>query len=154
METLGSYLAEDHDRCDALFREAHHAVLGADWNEAARAMGAFQHALERHLIMEERIVYPAFERALGHAMAPTAAMRAEHLRIRGMTQRMADSVRERDRGAFVKHAEVLLLVMYQHGEKEEGVLYPMIERVLAHSCRDLVSAMRAFGTYDVCASAA
>ena len=37
-------------------------------------------------------------------------------------------------------------------EKEEGVLYPMIERVLARSSADLVGAMQAFGAYDVCAA--
>lgn len=148
MDTLQSYLTEDHTRCDALFRRAQRAVASARWNEAKQDMTAFQYALERHLLLEERIVFPAFERAIGSAVAPTAAMRSEHLRIRAVAQRLADSVAQRDTGAFVNHADALLLVLHQHSEKEEGVLYPMIERVLAHSSHKLLDAMRNFGALD------
>lgn len=154
MDTLGGYLTQDHARCDALFRQARHAVGGAHWRQARLDVAAFQFALERHLLIEERIVFPAFERAIGGAVAPTAAMRAEHLRIRAVAQRLCNAVGARDAQAFIKHAEALLLVLHQHSEKEEGVLFPMIERVLARSCQDLLGAMRAFGAWDECASAA
>ena len=154
METLGSYLTDDHGRCDALLRNAEHAVGTASWQQAWRDVRAFQHALERHLMIEERIIFPAFEAALGRGVSPTAAMRAEHLRIRALAQRMADAV-EGQRGAdFLKHAEALLLTMHQHSETEEGVLYPMIERVLGPRCAQLLDAARAFGTWDDRASAA
>jgi hemerythrin-like domain-containing protein len=57
-------------------------------------------------------------------------------------------IEAQDIPAFYNHADAFLLVMHQHSEKEEGVLYPRIERVLAHSCHDLVKAMRAFGVHD------
>ena len=154
MDTIGSYLALDHARCDALFRAALQSVRSARWRQAGLDMAAFQHALERHLLVEERILFPAFERALGHAVSPTAAMRAEHLRIRAVAQRLNDTASSGDMNAFFKHAEALLLVLHQHDEKEEGVLYPMIERVLAYNSASLLEAMRAFGTHDACASAA
>ncbi|MES2319337.1 MAG: hemerythrin domain-containing protein [Pseudomonadota bacterium] len=154
MESIGSYLEQDHARCDELLREAQQSVRGASWRQARLDMAAFQHALERHLLIEERILFPAFERALGRAVSPTAAMRGEHLRIRAVAQRLSDTVAAHDMGAFVNHAEALLLLLHQHSEKEEGVLYPMIERVLVRSSAELVGAMQAFGTYAVCASAA
>ena len=152
MDTIGSYLEQDHARCDALLLQAQQSVRGASWRQARLDIATFQHALERHLLIEERILYPAFERALGHAVSPTAAMRAEHLRIRAVAQRLSDTVGAGDMEAFVTHADVLLLVLHQHSEKEEGVLYPMIERVLARSSAELVNAMRTFGAYDVCAA--
>lgn len=152
METIGSYLEHDHARCDALLRQAQQAVRSASWRQARLDMAAFQHALERHLLVEERILYPAFERAIGKAVSPTAAMRAEHLRIRAVAQRLSDTVAARDMGGFVIHAEALLLVLHQHSEKEEGVLYPMIERVLARSSAELVGAMQAFGSYAAAAA--
>lgn len=97
-------------------------------------------------------MFPAFERAIGRAVAPTAAMRAEHLRIRAVAQRLGNAVGARDVQGFVIHAEALLLELHQHSEKEEGVLYPVIERVLADHCADLVQAMRAFRAVDACAS--
>ncbi|WP_167089073.1 hemerythrin domain-containing protein [Massilia frigida] len=154
MDTIGSYLEADHVRCDALFANARHAVRVGLWREAGRALATFRHALERHLLIEERIVFPAFENAVGTTSAPTAAMRSEHLRIRGVVQRLANALAERDTEAFLIHADTLGIVLYQHSEKEEGVLYPMIERVLAASCHRLVEAMQAFGAMDELASAA
>ncbi|NHZ65797.1 hemerythrin domain-containing protein [Massilia sp. CCM 8694] len=154
MDTIGSYLEADHVRCDALFADARRAVRKGLWREAGNCFAAFCHALERHLLIEERIVFPAFENAIGAASAPTAAMRSEHLRIRGVAQRLSNALRERDTEAFLNHADTLGIVLYQHSEKEEGVLYPMIERVLAPSCHKLVAAMQAFGAMDQMASAA
>ena len=149
MDTMSSYLTQDHARCDALFKQVQQCVRGVDWRQARLAMAAFQHALERHLLIEERILFTAFERAIGRATSPTDAMRAEHLRIRAVAQRLSDTVGAGDMGGFVKHAEALLLVLHQHSEKEENMLYPMIERVLAHGSVELVSAMQAFGACDV-----
>lgn len=154
MDTLGGYLTEDHGRCDALLRTTEYSVGGANWPQAWRDVRAFQHALERHLLIEERIIFPAFEASVGHALSPTAAMRAEHLRIRAVAQRLSDAVEAHSAADFLKHAETLLLTMHQHSEKEEGVLYPMIERVLGRRCPDLLEAARAFGTWDNRASAA
>ena len=154
MQTISSYLEQDHAHCDALLRQAQQAVRGAGWHQARLDIASFQHALERHLLIEERILYPAFERAIGRAVSPTAAMRGEHLRIRAVAQRLSDTVAARDLGGFIKHAESLLLMLHLHSEKEEGVLYPMIERVLAHRSADVTGAMQAFGTYAECASAA
>lgn len=154
MDTIGSYLEADHVRCDALFADAHQAMRRGLWREAGHALATFRHALERHLLIEERIVFPAFENAIGATSAPTASMRSEHLRIRGVVQRLANALSERDTEAFLIHADTLGIVLYQHSEKEEGVLYPMIERVLARSCNKLVAAMQAFGAMDQMASAA
>lgn len=154
MDTIGRYLEVDHAHCDALFADARRAVRKGLWREAEQAFATFCHALERHLLMEERIVFPAFENAIGAASAPTASMRSEHLRIRGMVQRLSNALRERDTEAFLIHAGTLGIVLYQHSEREEGVLYPMIERVLAPHCHKLVAAMQAFGQMDQMASAA
>lgn len=154
MQNMGRYLTQDHARCDILFRNTQQAVRGAHWVEARRAMAAFQHALERHMLIEERILYPAFERAIGRAASPTDAMRADHLRIRAMAQRLSDAVAACDMDAFISHAESLLLLQHQHSEREEGVLYPMIERVLVHNSAEVLGAMQAYGAYDTCASAA
>jgi hemerythrin-like domain-containing protein len=153
MTTMSGYLADDHRNCDALLRRAVDLVTHAQWPQACHAITAFHNALERHMMIEERILFAAFERALGHAVGPTAAMRAEHLRIRAVAQRLADSVQQSDSAVFTKHAEVLLLVLHQHDEKEEGVLYPMIERVLAQRCDEVLAAMQAFSALDACESA-
>jgi hemerythrin-like domain-containing protein len=67
------------------------------------------------------------------------------LRIRAVVQRLRNAVTEQDRDAFLNHADALLLLMHQHSEKEEGILYPMIERALGPSAQLLVTAMERFG---------
>ena len=109
MENLGTYLTDDHERCDALLRSTQQFVGAANWADARRAIGAFQYALERHFLIEERILYPAFEVALGHATSPTVQMRAEHLRIRAGAQRLTDAVDALSAQDFMKHAETFLL---------------------------------------------
>lgn len=143
MDTLSSYLMQDHERCNTLLRHTQHSVGASRWDDAKRHMAAFKYALERHLLIEERIIFTAFESALGRTVSPTGAMRAEHVRIRSVTQRLGDAVDALSTQDFIKHAEVLLLTLHQHSEKEDGILYPMIERVLARRCPDLLEAARA-----------
>ena len=154
MDTLGSYLTDDHGRCDALLRRTQQCVGAANWAAARREIAAFNDALERHLQIEEQIIFPAFEAEVGQSTAPTAAMRAEHLRIRAVAQRLGAAVDAASTHDFLTHAETLLLTMHQHSEKEEAVLFPLIERVLARRCPDLLGRARAFSACDRPASAA
>jgi iron-sulfur cluster repair protein YtfE (RIC family) len=146
MGALRDYLARDHAHCDALMRRTATCVGRRDWDPAKQAILAFQGAMEGHLLVEESVLFPAFEAAFGQPDSPTRTMRAEHLRIRAVAGRLADSVSECDADAFATHAEVLLLLLHQHAEKEEGVLYPIIERVLARRCETVLAAMQAFGS--------
>ena len=150
MGALRDYLARDHSHCDAVMRSTATCVAQRDWVAAQAAIVAFQGAMEGHLLVEENVLFPAFEATLGHGDSPTRAMRAEHLRIRAVIGRLTDSVSARDADAFATHAEVLLLALHQHAEKEEGVLYPMIERILAHRCVAVLAAMQASGNVLQC----
>ena len=148
MQTLSAYQSHDHARCDALLRQAHLAVGAGCWDDARRAMRAFQHTLERHMLIEEQIIFPAFDLALGHAESPTLGMCAEHLRIRAAAGRLADAVAAGNSDAFVKHAETLLLTLHMHSEKEDGVLYPMIDRLLTGRGPELLAAVHAFSAQE------
>jgi hemerythrin-like domain-containing protein len=154
METLTSFLEQDHAHCDALFRLTNESACLGRWPQAALEMATFADAIERHLLIEERVLFPAYEQAFRHAIAPTATMRSEHLRIRAMVQRLSDAITAKDVIAFFKHSDAFLLLMHQHSQQEEGILYPRIERVLAHLSKDLLNAMHAFGTHDESAEAA
>lgn len=145
MKTLGTFLVSDHARCDRLLQQAIASVACGDWTQAQWHAEDFAAGVEHHLLLEERVVFPAFERQFRYAVLPTVGLRSEHLRIRAVVQRLHNAVTERDRQAFVNHADALLLLMHQHSEKEEGILYPMIERALGASAQQLVTAMERFG---------
>lgn len=154
MDSIGSYLAHEHMRCAALLVPARAAARHGRWGQARCAVAEFRHALERHLLIEERITFPAYEQMLGRAIPLTAASRAAHLRIRAQVQRLADALQAGDAETFLAHADTLEAMQCQHGEEEETVLYPMIERVLARRSHDVLGAMRAFGALDALADAA
>jgi hemerythrin-like domain-containing protein len=154
METISSYLAHDHARCDALFAQAQSALEEGQWPQAARAFACFGDALERHLLVEERIVFPAYEKAIRTASVPASAMRTEHLRIRGIVQRLAYSIEKRQEGEAFDHAGTLRSVLDRHDEIEQRKLYPMVERVLAGRQEAVIASMYEFGAMDTVAKAA
>lgn len=148
MTTLTEFLVEDHACCDQLLRSAIGAAGAGQWDTVRSATLAFADSLERHLRLEERVVFPAFERRFSYAVLPTVDLRSEHLRIRAVVQRLCDAAAGADYENFLAHAGTLLLAMHQHSEKEEGMLYPMIERSMGQAAHDLVDLMRRFGMDD------
>ena len=117
MYTTSNYLTDDPARCGALLRRIQQSVGAARWPDARREVAAFQSALERHLLIEERINF--IESVLGHAQSHTAAMRAEHARIRSEAQRLGEVVAVRNAQGFAMHAETLLLAIHLHGESDD-----------------------------------
>lgn len=124
-------LGADHGRCDDEFLLAErHAAAGA-WDLAAQGLERFHRALEQHFAVEEGLVFPAFERATGNSGGPTAVMRHEHAQMRGLLADLRAALLERDGEAYAGHSETLNIMMQQHNIKEENILYPMADRVLA-----------------------
>lgn len=154
VETISSYLSNDHARCEALYGQMRLALDDGQWQQAERAFQCLRDALERHMLVEERIVFTIYEKAIHALTAPTAAMRAEHLRLRGIVQRLADVLRLRQMDAADHHANNLHAALQQHHHAEEDKLYPMIERVLVFQQKQVVTAMHQFGAMDMVAKAA
>jgi len=127
---LARYLAEDHDRCDDLFERSQKEVLERRWDQAAASFAGFRKALERHLAMEEAVLFAAVESARCGPIGPTQQMRVEHLDMRDLIDEMAEAAERRDADDFAGSAETLRVLMRQHNLKEEQVLYPMVERIL------------------------
>ena len=143
MSTIKSTLEADHARCDALFAEAESAVASGDWQQAAAALDLFDAALGRHLAMEEEVLFPAFEQATGSASGPTAVMRSEHRQLRDITVDARRALEQRASDDFFAAVETMQIMMGQHNLKEEGILYPMADRVLKASVEQLLEAMHA-----------
>lgn len=153
MESISSFLANDQARCNALFAQAQAALDDCHWPLAARAFACFGDALERHLLCEERIVFPAYEKAIRAASTPASAMRSEHLRIRGIMQRLANAVQRRVSVESIDHAATLRSVLDRHTEVEQATFYPMLERVLGERQHALIASMYEFGAIDIVARA-
>lgn len=130
MTTVNILLTADHRRADQLFDQALHAAGNSDWVLAERAFDTFVTALQRHMRVEEEVLFPAFERATGTSAGPTAVMRQEHRRMLGLLERLGEALRGRDTSALDATARSFAELMNAHSAKEENILYPMCDRAL------------------------
>ena len=142
MISFSDYLGDDHHRCDELFAAAEQAVAQQD-AQALDAHRAFIDAMERHFGIEEELLFPAFEAASGSTMGPTAVMRHEHEQMRQLFAQMEESLQAGQADDYLGASETLLILMQQHNAKEEQMLYPMSEHVLAAERDALLQQMQA-----------
>jgi iron-sulfur cluster repair protein YtfE (RIC family) len=145
METISRHMGIDHKRCDDFFAQAETAVAATLWTNAELAMSAFCEALEQHFAMEEQVLFPEFEEAVGSREGPTAVMRMEHGQMREMLATLNECIANRDADGFLGYSETLNTLMQQHNMKEEGILYPMTDRVLNGRQEAIIGAMHNVG---------
>ena len=127
-QSIRTAFAEDHDRLDGLFAE-YRATKRTDPDTARECFKQFKFGLQRHIVWEEQILFPLFERKTGILEGgPTAVMRAEHRQIGERLEAIHQNVRARDPETD-REEEALLAVLTAHNEKEENVLYPMFDRL-------------------------
>jgi iron-sulfur cluster repair protein YtfE (RIC family) len=128
---LITFFTDDHRECDELWAALEAAVTVKDEPKARALWPEFSGRLEHHLTMEETILFPAFEAATGMKGGPTAVMRGEHTQMRGVLAEMDRRVKSGDLDGLLDQGDTLLMLIQQHNAKEEGMLYPMAEQVLA-----------------------
>jgi len=143
MGMILDYLGGDHRACDDLFASAEAAVAQKNWGNARSLFDRFQAAMVHHLRMEEEVLFPAFETRTGNTMGPTYVMRTEHEQIRALLQDMARAALESDHNGYLGLSETLNMLLQQHNLKEENMLYPMSDQVLAADCEALIRNMDA-----------
>jgi len=146
MDDITTFLSADHKRCDDLFAHAETSVNQRDWSAADNLFVMFREAVEEHFAMEERVLFPAFEKQTGHSSGPTAVMRMEHSQIRDLLAEMARALEYRQQEDYLGHADTLNVMLQQHNMKEENILYPMTDNVLRDSQIEILDAMHAFHT--------
>lgn len=142
METIGEYMTWLHRECDKHFAMAETAAGNARWEQSAISFGNFCRAIEQHFVAEENWLFPAFEERAGGTAGPVVVMRSEHARMRELIGAMTAAMQAGDAAEYLGQGETLALFMQQHNIKEENVLYPMIDKVLAEDRDDMLDAVR------------
>jgi len=141
MDTVTEYMSIDHKHCDNVFAALEHSVKSGRWKAADEAFQEFINAMQIHFKMEEDVLFPAFEQATGNSAGPTAVMRGEHQELRDILDQLGDALQQRDASDFSGVADTLNIMLQQHNMKEEGILYPMADRMLAASRAVLLTEM-------------
>jgi iron-sulfur cluster repair protein YtfE (RIC family) len=127
--SITHFYENDHDRLDELFT-SFQRLKRTDFAKAAACFREFKTGLQRHIIWEEEILFPLFERKTGMtAGGPTQVMRVEHTMIKAHLEEIHALVQLRS--AETEGAERKLLeTLSSHNMKEEQILYPAIDRSL------------------------
>ena len=128
---IKEFMAHDHKDCDLLYAKAETAVSVEDWTTANQTFNEFIQAMERHLGIEEKELFPAFEEATGMTMGPTEMMRMEHDQMRVLFVEMRDALERQHSDDYLGIADTLLILMQQHNMKEEQILYNMMNQHLS-----------------------
>ena len=129
---LTAFFEQDHRDCDARWADVEELLDTQDVDAAGPAWQKFNTGMRRHIAMEEEVLFPAFESAARMAGGgPTAVMRMEHQQMRGLLDQIESAMESDDAEQAMDIGDTLLMLIQQHNIKEEGMLYPMAENMLA-----------------------
>lgn len=126
LKPITAYFESDHDRLDSLFGE-YRKKKDEDVKSAKPYFREFFKGLRRHIVWEEDVLFPFFEKATGITTGPTEVMRQEHRKIGAILDRMHEKVRAADPNTEGEEDE-LLAILAPHNEREEAILYPAIDQ--------------------------
>ena len=134
---LAEHFTADHRACDQGWAEVERAAQTPEG--AGVAFEKFDAHMRRHLGWEEEVIFPAFEEEMGMGpdMGPTAVMREEHIQMRGLLDGMYLAARDGQWERLLDQGDTLLMLIQQHNQKEEGMLYPMADHHLGHRWEEL-----------------
>lgn len=125
--TIAELFEKDHDEIDALLE----LVDFGDGAAALPRLKEFDFRLERHIVWEEDLLFPAAARAeacLAHG--PIPVMLAEHVQIRAAKSAALEKLAKGDGAGARRHVDAMLAVLQSHNMKEEQMLYPACDRMI------------------------
>jgi regulator of cell morphogenesis and NO signaling len=125
--TISAFFEKDHDEIDAI-------LAAVDFKDAAAALPKlqeFDRRLERHIVWEEDVLFPAADRAAPQlGRGPIAVMLMEHVEIRAAKVRASECLRKGDGAGAQSYIAKMLTVLSGHNMKEEQMLYPACDQAL------------------------
>ncbi|MHB8310433.1 MAG: hemerythrin domain-containing protein [Metallibacterium sp.] len=132
MESIEQIMRHDHERLDVLLETGAKAVHEGHWREAADLLQRFRHGLvDGHMVVEETLLFPAFETQPGNAEpALTAILRKGHQDLRVFIQEMAEAIAAHDDEEFAALLRTVRALLKQHDSKEESELYPHLAAIM------------------------
>ena len=136
MTTILEFMSVDHDRLDNKIRMYGKEKL-LEIERAESIFLFFKSELERHIIWEEDILFPVFERKTGiKDGGPTSVMRMEHIQIKDHLQKIQRKLRAKKIQDPCGEEVALFKLLESHNQKEENILYPGIDNLTSEQEKD------------------
>lgn len=128
MSNIGEAFAHDHRRLEQALDVSTAHFRAGRWEPAATAFAMFRRGIERHMQVEEQVLFPAVE---GEAETPlTAILRKGHRDLRVFFDELDDALQARDPEECNRIAASMQALLARHDEKEEVELYPAAQTQL------------------------
>jgi regulator of cell morphogenesis and NO signaling len=135
--TITAFYEQDHDRLDDLFK-TFQQLKRSDFAKAKEAFKEFKFGLQRHIVWEEDLLFPLWEKKTGRSEeGPTVVMRVEHRQIGQQLEAIHSKVSEQNSNSD-KEEQTLLDILGSHNRKEERALYPAIDQVASVEDRETI----------------
>jgi regulator of cell morphogenesis and NO signaling len=136
-KTIREFYEKDHDRLDELFK-TFQQLKRSDIPKAKGVFEEFKSGLERHIVWEEDLLFPLWEKKTGRSEeGPTVVMRGEHRQIKQQLNAIHGKVLQRNPDSD-QEEQALLDILGSHNRKEERALYPAIDQVASPEDRETV----------------
>jgi iron-sulfur cluster repair protein YtfE (RIC family) len=143
MEPINDYMMNDHREVDAILARSREAAGASDWAALKREGESFLARIERHIELEEDLLFPTFDRTTGMSgPGPSETMRSEHAEMQPIFARMRAAIESRDGAGYVRAAENLYEVLHPHNVKEEQMMYPMLDQALGKEAGAMVDELK------------
>jgi len=130
VETILGFMSANHAELDSIFDE----FMKQQDNDVAKAMSLFHNfkvGLQKHIVWEEEILFPIFEKETGmRGSGPTEVMRMEHRQIKEFLEEIHTKLLGGGLEGIDGPENDLLDILGLHNEKEENILYPSIDDLL------------------------
>ena len=138
MTTIFEFMSVDHDRLDEIF-EGFKKLKDDDIDAAGKLFLEFKTGLLQHIAWEEDILFPIFEQKTSmRDTGPTTVMRMEHGHIKNFLEEIGEKVLAGELEGVDEAETGLLEVLGSHNQKEENILYPMIDNLTSEQEKEKV----------------
>ena len=142
---LAAFFEQDHRDCDARWADVEELLDTQDIDTARPAWQKYESSMRRHLAMEEDILFPAFDEISGMGGGgPVAMMKMEHQQMLGLLEQIDEAIESGDAQEAMDIGDTLLMLIQQPNVKEEGMLYPMAQNMLAGHWTDLAAKLEKY----------
>jgi iron-sulfur cluster repair protein YtfE (RIC family) len=129
-ETIVSVFQQDHQEIDQAL-EQYRSLKHSNVQAAKDSFKRFLTGLQRHIVWEEELLFPVWERKSGMTGGgPTQVMRLEHRRIADLLNAIHEKVQARNTGTEEEERQLVELLA-SHNMKEERILYPAIDQIVS-----------------------
>lgn len=144
MKDIFSYMSQDHARCMDQFDLVCDYVGAGDWQRATEEVKELAVALNRHIHIEEELIFSAVLSLVNSPDVPASLMRTEHARLIGYIDHLAAAVFQQQAAEFSKFSAMFKVLLQLHFDKEHGRFYPLARCVLAPQRERLNAALASF----------